>query len=121
MKKLLLLMLVTAGTSQLHAQTLKPIDPQMLVSPKDFQNFKFNDSTLLKPLTLPKSNELLALNLPKANNAGTFYSRMPVVKLQGYDKMPVVKPSDTNMSYPMPVKKMKVVDPLLKPQPLVTP
>ncbi|MGN6640678.1 MAG: hypothetical protein ACTHJ8_17330 [Mucilaginibacter sp.] len=121
MKKLLLLILVTVGTSQLHAQTLKPIDPQMLVSPKDFQSFKLNDSTLLKPFTLAKSNELLALNLLKANNAETFYSRMPVAKLSGYDKMPVVKPGDTNMSYLMPVKKVKVVDPLLKPQSLVTP
>jgi hypothetical protein len=119
MKKLLLLILVAAGAAQLHAQTLKPAGPQIFVSPKSLQDLKLNDSTLLKPLAIPKSNELLALNLPKANEAEIFYSRMPVVKLSGLDKMPVVKPG--NMSYPILIKRIKVVDPLLKPQPLVTP
>lgn len=118
MKKLLLLILVAAGVGRLHAQTLKSTNPQVLIFPKSSQNFNFNDTSLFKPFSLAKSNELLALNGFKANNTEIFYSRMPVAKPFGYNKMPVAKPGDTNMSYPILDKKIKVADPLLKWQPM---
>jgi hypothetical protein len=118
MKKLLILLLLIAGACQLKAQQLNqklPVSP-LLKTPTDMglQQFKLNDSSLFKPkdfsaLTKPEQlADLAALNKPDKNSE-LFYSRMPVARLTGNDKIPTLATENVDR---MPVKKIIIVDPL---------
>src|SRR3569833_576695 len=124
MKKSLLILFIVAIASQLKAQqlTLKPTDSLLLKAPLNLQGLKLNDSTLLKSyFNKPDQNTLALLNTLKGQKSSElFYSTMPVAKMGTRDKMPVVKPGDSNMKFNMPVKKVKVINPLEKKMP-VTP
>ena len=121
MKRVFFVLIITAIASQLKAQqlTFKPADSALLKGLKESPAFRLTDSSLLKGyLNAPDKNTLALLNtLKDQKNTEIFYSTMPVVKMGSRDKMPVVKPGDSNMNYFMPVKKIKVVDPLKKEQP----
>lgn len=121
MKKLLILSTLIAVACQLKAQqlTIKPSDPLFFKTPKglDLQKFKLSDSTLFKYKDLSKLPKLEQLaDLQGINNhdknAEVFYSRMPVAKLYGNDKMPVANTDDSIDK--MPVKRFKTIDPLAK-------
>jgi len=117
MKKLLVVLLILAGSSAVKAQQLnsgKLTDSTLLKSFKDADVFKLKpaDSMLFKNFSaLPKSNALASLQ--SLNNgpqyAETFYSRMPVAKVMPADKMPDAKGNNIDN---MPIKRFKVVDPL---------
>lgn len=120
MKKLLILLLLIAGAHYLKAQQLTsklPASP-LLKTPADMgsQQFKLNDSSLFKFKNfsaLPKMEQLAdltALSNPN-KNAELFYSRMPVAKVTGDDKMPTMGTENVDR---MPVKKIIIIDPLAK-------
>ena len=116
MKKILLLLIVIAGASQLRAQqsAVKPFDKNLFKTPKD-QNllqFKSGDSTLFKNFSVIPNEQLLALapnklsdkNLSLLNSAANI-DHMPIAKVSGnIDHMPVAKPNG-NMEK-MPVVKV---------------
>lgn len=120
MKKLLIILLLIAGASQLKAQQLTsklPASP-LLKTPADMslQQFKLNDSSLFKLKdfsALTKTQQLADLaSLSKpGKNAELFYSRMPVAKVTSDDKMPTLTTENVDR---MPVKKIIIVDPLAK-------
>lgn len=117
MKKLLIAVVVICCSVQLKAQQLfsKPGESPLSGLSKTFPDLKSNDSILAKKsFSLPKTEPLALLAQLSKNNSNTelFYSRTPVVKIDGGSKMPTVKPGDSNMNYTMLVKKYKVVDPL---------
>ncbi|MDO3625675.1 hypothetical protein [Mucilaginibacter sp. BT774] len=126
MKKLLLILIVIAGATQLKAQqsATKPFDQNLFKTPKD-QNllqFKPDDSTLFKNFSTIPNKQLLALSPNKLSenlslqNPSVNIDRMPIAKMNGnIDHMPIAKPSG-NMEK-MPVTK---VAPLGLPKP-VTP
>lgn len=124
MKKIILLLFIIAGSSQLKAQqsNFKPADSLFFKTPKAFNlpQFKLNDSNLLKDFpTLPKSDQLAFLKgMDNQKNAEIFYNRMPVAKMYSNDKMPVAK---LNGNYKMAVKRIEIIDPLVKLQTSVTP
>jgi hypothetical protein len=113
MKKILLLLFALIGAFQVKAQqfTLKPSDSLLFKTPKNFQKFNLNDSTLFKGFsTLPKSNQLVLEGFNgNEKNAEVFYSRMSVLKIHSNDKMPVAKLYSVDR---MPIKRIKVIDPL---------
>jgi len=120
MKKLLILSILIAGACQLKAQqlTIKPSDPLLFKMPKSFdlQKYKLNDSLLFKYkdlAKLSKPEQLADLQNFKSSDKNTelFYSRMPVVKVTGDDKMPTVRTENVDR---MPVKKIIIIDPLAK-------
>jgi hypothetical protein len=116
MKKFLLVLFLIAGVSQLKAQqlTLKSADSLLLKAPKNFNGLKLDDGSLFKNLSkLPKAEQLAAINNMNSigNNTEIFYSRMPVLKVRSNDKMRVVGQSNIDR---MPIKRIKVVDPLAK-------
>ena len=114
MKRILLLLIIIGVSHQLKAQqTLKPTDSLFFRAPKELKSFKLNDSTLFKNFSpLMKSNQLASI--PNLGDDSEFFnSRMPVVKVDAVEKMPVAKLGDNeNNHYTMLVKKVKVVDPL---------
>ncbi len=112
MKKILLLLVIVAGASQLKAQQhSNTIDSMLFKAPKNFNQFKLSDTSLFKNFN-PKQNQLALLNTLRDNkNTEVFYSRMPEVKLQGNDNMAIIKPQ-SNEHYTMLIKRIKVVDPL---------
>jgi len=105
MKKLSLLLIVIAGATQLRAQqtAIKPFDQNLFKAPKGLhlQQFKPDDSTLLKGFsTLPKG-EFLAVtpykladyNMNTANSVMNI-DRMPIARMNGnIDHMPIAKVS----------------------------
>ncbi|MBS1523833.1 MAG: hypothetical protein JST50_22715 [Bacteroidetes bacterium] len=124
MKKILLLLIVIAGVTQLKAQqsTIKPFDQNLLKTPKDqsFFQFKPGDSTLFKNFSVIPNQQLLALapnklmdnNVLLLNPAANI-DHMPIAKVDGnIDHMPIVKPSG-NLEK-MPVAKVAPLG-LLKP------
>jgi hypothetical protein len=113
MKKILLLLIILAGASQVKAQqqfNVKPSDSLLFNSPKNFYGLRLHDSTQFKNfLVVPKSDNLLALkSVSQPGRSEIFYSRMPVVKVSPVEKMPVAKVGNVEN---MPVLKVKVVDP----------
>lgn len=124
MKKILLALIVISAATQLKAQQLntKPADPQLLFkAPKSLPVFKLADSSLFKNFTpLTNLNQLQSLASLNANTTELVYSTMPIARMGGnIDNMSVIKPVESNMHYPMLIKKVKVVDPLatVKPTP----
>ncbi|HTE01888.1 MAG TPA: hypothetical protein VK668_21510 [Mucilaginibacter sp.] len=118
MKRILLLLLIIAASTQLKAQqlTFKPADSLLFKTPKNWENFKFKqgDSILLKGFSnLQKSNPLAMLQGLKGNKSA-LYGNMPVAKLQGTDRMPVAKLGDPNTHYTMLIKKIGDADGLAK-------
>ena len=95
MKKLFLLLIIIAGTSQTKAQQLvaKPSDPLLLKSPKNLtvQRAKRGDSTLFNDFsTLPGMHQLTGL--PKVNSNELFDRNMSVTKItSSIDNMPIAK------------------------------
>jgi hypothetical protein len=116
MKKLLLLLIVIAGASQLKAQqsSIKPFDQNLFKTPKDqnLMQFKLTDSTLFKNFSAIPNQQLLALVPNKLTDNNLFLlnpaaniDRMPIAKMNGnIDHMPIVKPNG-NMEK-MPVAKV---------------
>ena len=126
MKKVFFVLVIIAFAYQSKAQQqffVKPADslttklwsPFFSVKPPDSGLYKkyFNTPLQLNPLTNPKS-------LIKPLTEEPFASAMPVIKLSSEDRMPIAKLGEGNTHYTMLVKKLKVVDPLMK-QELVTP
>jgi len=124
MKKILLILLIVVGATQLKAQQslVKPLDSALLKSPQLFQNLKPHDDAFLKQQfnkqPLQSLKDLGALT--QTVDVVPFASTMPVAKLTSPEKMPIAKLGDPNIHYTMLIKKIKVVDPLVK-QPVVTP
>ena len=91
MKKLILAFLFISGVYQLKAQTLlvKPKDDfanpmeKYLKSPAEVKPDTYN---LLMPK--PDLNKVQVLTI---NNAQPFHSKMPILKLDGFDNMPIAK------------------------------
>jgi len=116
MKKLLLLLIVIAGASQLKAQqsTIKPLDQNLFKTPKDesLMQFKLGDSTLFKNFSATPNKQLLALAPNKLTvnnlfllNPAANVDHMPIAKMNGnIDHMPIAKPNG-NMEK-MPVVKV---------------
>jgi hypothetical protein len=118
MKKFLFVLFLIAGISQLRAQQLtsKPADSLLLKAPKNFNGLKLDDGSLFKNFSkLPKAEQLAAINNMNSigDNTEIFYSRMPVLKVRSNDKMPIASPGNIDR---MPVKRIKVIDPLAKVQ-----
>lgn len=117
MKKIILLLFIIAGSSQLKAQqsNFKPADSLFFKTPKAFNlpQFKLNDSNLLKDFsTLPKSDQLAFLKgIANEKSITKFYSRMPIAKTYTNDKMPVAKLNGIDR---MPGKRIEIIDPLAK-------
>lgn len=115
MKKVLLIVLIVAGASQLKAQQwqLKPGDSALLKSPQLFLNLKPDTSVFKKYFNMPQTQYPAQLKaLLKPGNTELFASRMPVAKLSSNDRMPIAKLGDPNTHYTMLIKRIKVVDPL---------
>jgi hypothetical protein len=117
MKKVLFTLMILISACALKAQqlTLTPLDSALIKSPKNLQPLKFNDTSLFKNyLNTQKPEQLALLNtLKQDRNADIVYSTMPVARIgNSDDRMPVVKPGEANMKYMMPVKKVKMVNPL---------
>jgi len=105
MKKVLLLMVLVAGISQVKAQTIT----QPLLSNKPYWNPfikpKTNTGLFKTPPILPRVDE------PKSNNnikiwgaiANNMVYNMPIVKLPSTDRMPIVKTDEPGMRYNMPI------------------
>jgi len=116
MKKLLLLLIVIAGATQLRAQqfAIKPFDQNLFKTPKDqgLLQLKSGDSTLFKNFPVVPNGQLLALapnKLLDKNqsllNPTANIDRMPIAKVSGnIDHMPIAK-SSGNMEK-MPVVKV---------------
>jgi len=116
MKKLLLLLIVIAGASQLKAQqsTIKPLDQNLFKTPKNesLMQFKLGDSTLFKNFSATPNKQLLALAPNKLTDNNLFLlnpaaniDNMPIAKMNGnIDHMPIAKPNG-NMEK-MPVVKV---------------
>ena len=119
MKKVLLTVLIVAGAFGLKAQQLqlKPLDSGLLKSPQLFKNLKPNDDALLKNYFKAQPVQPLKdLGSLVQVNVIPFYSAMPVAKLTSPEKMPIAKLGDPNVHYTLLIKKLKVIDPLLKQQ-----
>jgi len=120
MKKVLLTVLIIAGASGLKAQQsqVKPLDSALIKSPQLFPDLKPNDDALLKNYF--KAQPIQPLKdlgtLTQTVNAIPFASTMPVAKLTSPEKMPIAKLGDPNVHYTLLIKKLKVIDPLLKQQ-----
>lgn len=105
MKKLLLLLIVIIGASQLKAQqnTIKPFDQDLFKTPKDqnFMKFKLGDSSLFKNFSTIPNEQLLALAPNKLGdknllllNPSVNIDHMPIAKMNGnIDHMPIAKVS----------------------------
>lgn len=104
MKKLLLLLIVIIGASQLKAQqsAIKPFDQNLFKTPKDqsLLQLKSGDSTLFKNFSVVPNGQLLALapnklldkNQSLLNPTGNI-DHMPIAKVSGtIDHMPIAKP-----------------------------
>lgn len=121
MKKTLFVLAIVAIAYHSKAQeqfSVKPADsltsklwsPAFTVKPTDSAIYKkYFNLPQLKPGT---GAPLIAMNKP--DNTEVFYSTMPVVKIGSVDKMKVVKPNGPKENYTMAVKKIKVVNPLVK-------
>ena len=117
MKKILLLLIVIAGASQLKAQqsAIKPFDQNLFRAPKDqnLMQFKPGDSVLLKNFSIRPNEQLLALAPNKLQdnsmlllNPAANIDHMPIAKVSGnIDRMSIAKPSG-NMEK-MPVAKIR--------------
>ncbi|MBS1502226.1 MAG: hypothetical protein JST32_09200 [Bacteroidetes bacterium] len=116
MKKTLFVLLIVIGAAKLQAQqlTFKPLDSALFKNA--LPHLKPGDSSVSgNYFPALKPGEALTLNIPKqGNNIDIVYSTMPVVKTRSNDRMPIVKPGDSNMKYTMLVKKVKVINPLEK-------
>ena len=127
MKKLLLLLIVIAGATQLRAQqsAVKPFDQNLFKTPKDQRllQLKSGDSTLFKNFSVVPNerslalapNKLLDKNQSLLNPAANI-DHMLIAKVSGnIDRMPIVKPSG-NMEK-MPVIKIAPSRSPLQPTP----
>jgi len=106
MKKITVLLLLIAASTQLKAQSLKTI-PEL----------KLNDGlqNAFKPATPLTPQQMLMQSTQTANNETIFYSTMPVVKISGIDHMPILQPGKDGVNYTMLVKKIKVINPAEQP------
>lgn len=106
------LLLIVASTQLKAQQSLKPT-PDLKLN-NGLQNL-FKPETILSP----KSMLLQSLSVKPANNI-IVYSKMPVVKVSGTDRMPVaVLGNDPDTKYTMLIKKVEInpVAPAQNPQP----
>jgi hypothetical protein len=106
MKKITVLLLLIAASTQLKAQSLKTI-PEL----------KLNDGlqNAFKPATPLTPQQMLMQSTQTANNETIFYSTMPVVKVSGIDHMPILQQGKDGVNYTMLVKKIKVINPAEQP------
>ena len=112
MKKILVILLLMAGATQLKAQQLQ-VMPNLSLN-NGLQHYFKPDSLpkLLQPGSSLSSNKF---NLGNSTNGGRIvYSTMPVVKLSSasMERMPVAVLRDNGVKYTMLVSKVTVVNPL---------
>lgn len=125
MKKIFFVLVIIALAYHSNAQQqlfVRPLDSSGFKLQSPFFNVKPGDSALYKKYFNPGQLTPLSNlnNLIKPINVEPFASTMPVIKLSSEDRMPIAKLGEGNTHYTMLVKKLKVIDPLLKQQ-LVTP
>jgi hypothetical protein len=106
MKKILLGLLLMAASTQLKAQQLAPLKPDL----------KLNDGlqNLFKPKAFSSPKDLLLH--PKSDDKaiiGTastivIYSNMPVVKIASTDRMPILTFNEPGVKYTMLIKKVEI-------------
>lgn len=112
MKKLIFVFILTGSIYQLKAQRIVGVKTTDTIAKTIMVNrFKLqplNNYQLLNPgLNLNKTlSAVNAQSLSYNNNA--FYSRMPVVVLEGHDNMPIAKADDFDN---MPVLKIDLINP----------
>ncbi|QEC76405.1 hypothetical protein [Mucilaginibacter ginsenosidivorax] len=104
MKKTLLIIILATCISQLKAQ----------ISLNPFFNNKITWSPTLKPKTAttffatqpvtPQLKDLLSGNVQRVPDAQPMRYLMPVVKVSGTDRMPIVKTDEPGMHYTMLIK-----------------
>lgn len=111
MKKILLIVALVAGASQLKAQALvKPMDSLLLKTPNFYKNIRPDDTSLFKKyFVVPPIQNQAPLAVLKPVTGQYFASRMPVLKVSSDDRMPIAKVSSNDR---MPVAVVKSVDPL---------
>jgi hypothetical protein len=102
MKKIILLLVLAIGFSQLKAQQFLP------VKPADSTTYDLNKLLRISPvkplqLVQPNFNLFQALNNNLTGNTMASIDHMPVAVLGGNSKMPIVK---LGGYYTMPVKKI---------------
>ena len=112
MKKILVILLLMAGATQLKAQQLQ-VMPNLSLN-NGLQHYFRPDSL---PKLLQPGNSLSANNFNSGNSANrgnVVYSTMPVLKLSSafVERMPVAVLRDNGLKYTMLVSKVTVVNPL---------
>jgi hypothetical protein len=105
MKKIILILLLTAGLQQVKAQQ----------SQVKLNNFVLNSIQQPKPDSL--SNKVSAINQDNI----VVNDHMPVAKTSNTDRMPVVTPGAPRVKYTMLVKKVTIIDPADQPAVVVAP
>jgi hypothetical protein len=118
MKRILLGLLFIAASTQLKAQQLLQLKPDVKLS-NGLQNyFKPEAAPSPKSLLLQPLNTEKPTQSTNSNNI-VVYSKMPVVKVASTDRMPVAVLGDPNTKYTMLVKKVEInpVAPAKDPQP----
>ena len=102
MKKIILLLTLITGFSQLKAQQFFQAKPADSITYDPYKLLKINP---VKPLQLvqPNLNLHQLFNNNLAVNMSANIDHMPIAVLEGYSKMPVVK---LGGYYTMPVKKI---------------
>jgi hypothetical protein len=104
MKKVILVLLLLAGFSQLKAQDL--------LNSKSTFKFKADSSFKFAPVPPQLNNPFNSFKLKTpVQNVQVFNSTMPVVKVQSSDRMPILVLGNDGFKYTMLIKKIEVVDP----------
>jgi len=108
MKKVILGLLLIAASTQVKAQQLvKPTTPDLKLNDGLQNVFKPQAAPSPKSLLLQPSTTNLAPLTVNTNNI-VVNDRMPVVKVSGTDRMPVVVPGHPNTKYTMLIKKVEI-------------
>jgi hypothetical protein len=110
MKKVLIILLLTSGSTRLKAQQIA-IAPNLKLNNGPEQPFKTD--SIKKPHLLQPDNGAVMLKFNSINpkDQGIIvYSTMPVAKVSSSDRMPVARPGKN--SYTMLVQKVTVINPL---------
>ena len=104
MKKVILVLLLSAGFTQLKAQDL--------LNSKSTFKFKADSSFKFAPVSPQLNNPFDSFNLKTpVKDVLVFNSTMPVVKVQSSDHMPILVLGNDGTKYTMLIKKIGVVDP----------
>ena len=109
MKKIIMIVLLTAGLQQVKAQQLLQVKPLVTLA-GGLDSFK-PETYSLKTLQQPKLDSISKTQLMSLNdNAVIVYDRMPTIKTSNVDRMPIYNPSQPGVKYTMLVKKVELVN-----------